>query len=485
MAETAATTPNDQAAPAALEQSGEKPSRLTLVLQRFVGEKRAPEIAVIVVALWPFMRLLMGILAAVMITAVSCYLFESRRTYALGDITFGDDGNASSLLARRTFRTAEGEVILPKGESFTEEAVKNLETAGYTSVPVVDHTMYSDVGDAVWWGFVTLTTVGYGDRFPKTQGGRFVGVLLMFASIVLISSFTATASSVLVARRIQEQQRERSLEWSGHIVFCGWNEMAPRILRVLDAQTPSPSKRQVIFLNERTEEAMELQMRGYDHLEIRFVRGNFIREEDLNRANVRQAATVIIVPDSTDGRQPDEQKTFEATTMIKDIAPQVKVYAHVLDSERVANLRRANVDDVVVTNEYVGELVAGFVTKSGVTQAVRTLVSLEGECEFTVIPIPAEFNGRPISDFADQLRSQARTILVGIVAEVEGVGLESAMRGGDQYIVELIREEIAKAGIKTQTQGSKTHVTLNPENDHVIQTTDMALVIRNRRTQAT
>jgi voltage-gated potassium channel len=342
--------------------------------------------------------------------------------------------------------------------------------------------MYSDVGDAMWWGFVTMTTVGYGDRFPKTQGGRVVGVVLMFAGIILISSFTATASSVLVARRIQEQQRERPLDWSSHIIFCGWNEMAPRILRVLDTQ--SASTRQVVLLNERTEEAMELQTRGYEHLEIRFVRGNFIREEDLNRANIRQAATAIIVPDATDGRQPDEQKTFEATTMIKDIAPDVKVFAHVLEAERVANLRRAMVDDVVVTNEYVGELIAGFVTKPGVTQAIRTLVSLEGETELTVVPIDEAFHGRPIGDFADHLRTQARTILIGIVAEEEGFGLEAAMRGGDQYIVELIREEIAKAGIKTHTQGSKTRVTLNPENDRVIQTAEMALVIRNKTTTA-
>lgn len=444
-------------------------------MEHLLGERRAPTVIGTAIALWPFVRLLTGIFVAVMIAAVFCYLFESRRTYALENLS---ENNLGDLYARQTFRDAEGNILVQKGEKLSATILQRLREAGYANVPVVDHTMYKDIGDAIWWGFVTMTTVGYGDRYPSSKGGRFVAVVLMFSGIILISSFTATASSVLVARRIQEQQREHPLDWSGHIVFCGWNEMAPRILRVLDLQSVAP--RQVVLLNERTEEAMELQTRGYERLEIRFIRGNFVREEDLNRANIHQASVAIIVPDASDGRLPDEQKTFEATTMIKDIAPEVKVFAHVLDADRVANLRRAMIDDVVVTNEHVGELMAGFVTKPGVPQAIRMLLSSEGDVEFIAIPIPPDYHGRTVGEYAEFLRTQQRTIFVGLVTEEEGFGLEAAIRGGDQYIVELIREEIAKAGIKTQTQGAKTRVLLNPENDHLLQTNENALVIRNR-----
>jgi len=53
-----------------------------------------------------------------------------------------------------------------------------------------------------WWSAVTMTTVGYGDKAPKTVPGRILGLIWMFASIILISSFTAAVASELTADRI-------------------------------------------------------------------------------------------------------------------------------------------------------------------------------------------------------------------------------------------------------------------------------------------
>ena len=50
--------------------------------------------------------------------------------------------------------------------------------------------------DAVWWSFVTLTTVGYGDVVPETTEGRIVGFILMAGGMVLLAIFTGYAASV-------------------------------------------------------------------------------------------------------------------------------------------------------------------------------------------------------------------------------------------------------------------------------------------------
>lgn len=57
------------------------------------------------------------------------------------------------------------------------------------------------LGSAFWWSAVTMTTVGYGDKAPISAGGRLVALLWMFASVIVISSFTAAiASSLTVAQ---------------------------------------------------------------------------------------------------------------------------------------------------------------------------------------------------------------------------------------------------------------------------------------------
>ena len=63
------------------------------------------------------------------------------------------------------------------------------------------------IGAGFWWAAVTMTTVGYGDRVPRTGRGRIVALLWMFASILLISSFTAALTSGLTLRRLESSVR--------------------------------------------------------------------------------------------------------------------------------------------------------------------------------------------------------------------------------------------------------------------------------------
>lgn len=53
--------------------------------------------------------------------------------------------------------------------------------------------------DAIWWALVTVTTVGYGDKYPVTTEGRFIGVILMFVGVGLFGTFTAFVSSWFIS----------------------------------------------------------------------------------------------------------------------------------------------------------------------------------------------------------------------------------------------------------------------------------------------
>jgi voltage-gated potassium channel len=65
-------------------------------------------------------------------------------------------------------------------------------------------------GDSVWWAFVTITTVGYGDYTPVTTTGRLIAVVMMTAGIALLGTVTATLASWFVQRISEEDEASQS-----------------------------------------------------------------------------------------------------------------------------------------------------------------------------------------------------------------------------------------------------------------------------------
>jgi voltage-gated potassium channel len=56
-------------------------------------------------------------------------------------------------------------------------------------------------GDALWWAYVTITTVGYGDKFPVTSLGRLIGVLVLTAGVGLFGVLTGFLANFFLAPR--------------------------------------------------------------------------------------------------------------------------------------------------------------------------------------------------------------------------------------------------------------------------------------------
>lgn len=59
------------------------------------------------------------------------------------------------------------------------------------------------IGSGFWFSAVTMTTVGYGDKAPRTVGGKIVALIWMFAAIIIISTFTGMIASSLTAGQLQ------------------------------------------------------------------------------------------------------------------------------------------------------------------------------------------------------------------------------------------------------------------------------------------
>jgi voltage-gated potassium channel len=86
------------------------------------------------------------------------------------------------------------------------------------SLPVLDaeranpEANITGLGDAIWWAAATMTTVGYGDRYPTTGVGRLAAVGLMVGGIAVLGVVTATLASWLVEQvKTSEQEQTEAL----------------------------------------------------------------------------------------------------------------------------------------------------------------------------------------------------------------------------------------------------------------------------------
>jgi len=83
---------------------------------------------------------------------------------------------------------------------FSAIAILKVETSPESNITTAE--------DAIWWAFVTITTVGYGDKYPVTTEGRLVAMILMTVGVGLFGTFTAYISSWFIEGNRQQHESD-------------------------------------------------------------------------------------------------------------------------------------------------------------------------------------------------------------------------------------------------------------------------------------
>jgi voltage-gated potassium channel Kch len=79
--------------------------------------------------------------------------------------------------------------------------------------------------DALWWAYVTVTTVGYGDKYPVTNSGRIVGVLLMTIGVGLFGVLTGYLANAFLKPKSTEQNQQETVNTTPDNLQAGLQEI--------------------------------------------------------------------------------------------------------------------------------------------------------------------------------------------------------------------------------------------------------------------
>jgi len=261
------------------------------------------------------------------------------------------------------------------------------------------------IGDAVWWSFVTVTTVGYGDFYPMTTGGRIIGVVVMIFGIGFLGMFTATIASIFVERKMRQDRGLKTLKGlKNHILLCGWNYTADEVISEIHAD--DGTKEIVILAN--------LDEKPVDMAHVDFIRGDPADMGKLEMACFRNASTAIVLHDESGTGNGRDGQGVLTVLAIKHACPDLYVCVQILDENNVDHCLRAGANEVIVTGGLTAKLLGQATLDHGVTKIVSELLSNKYGNQFYKLKCPEEYVGSTFSSLLDGFKKDHDGIVVGI-----------------------------------------------------------------------
>lgn len=227
--------------------------------------------------------------------------------------------------------------------------------------------------DALWYCLVTLTTVGYGDFFPKTNGGRYlVGVPLLLLGVGLLGFMLSVVATRLISARNKEAQGMNPARSSNHVLVV--HDPGPaRLLRLIDelVQDPAigPQARFVLVDAELSELPPELAARG-----VHYVRGDPTRDETLQRAGIDRASHALVLLRRGSGASADALNVA-VTLAIEGRSRSVNTVVECEDPGTAELLRKAGCDRIVCAGRFESLYMAQELLNPGVQDIVAELLS--------------------------------------------------------------------------------------------------------------
>tara|TARA_Y100000748_G_scaffold97002_1_gene80831 strand:+ start:703 stop:1830 length:1128 start_codon:yes stop_codon:yes gene_type:complete len=328
-----------------------------------------------------------------------------------------------------------------------------------------------------WWAIVTMTTVGYGDFSPETPEGRLFAIFIMFAGITLVSLLTASISSIFVAQKIREGKGLEKLNLTDHIILCGWNMNADKLINSIYQLRSDNKNFDLVLVNELSEEDITQIKAKFSKIRIHFVAGDFTQEETLHRAGVLSSNSVIIIPNNLNNdNESHDEKTIFATLTIKSIDASIRVVAYLLDRENLTHIKRAEADEVVVSDDFSLNILASHIVDPGVPQVSNHLINTASDSRLKRKNIPGNFIGKKYNELFDHFRQDDGSLLIGLYYEDENLGIGSILSSDTSSLDKFIEQKLKEGGISLQEQ-SRVHVNVNPNLDYIIKEGEKALLI--------
>ncbi len=215
---------------------------------------------------------------------------------------------------------------------------------------------------ALWYTLVTFSTVGYGDMYPVTTLGKFVGGVIIICAVGFISYAVGKLGDQLLENNRRKFLGMNGTKFNGHYIVVGWSELAKIVVEEIIAAGFN-----VALLTDSEDSITDIRsVLSDDRLFV--VYGQFESDVAYDRLNLPEAAGVILLCE-------DDTRTLVVVLQLRELRPDVKITAYIQNSRLRRTVENAGVSYVVSPNEVIGRMIASATFEPDVSTFLEDILS--------------------------------------------------------------------------------------------------------------
>lgn len=235
---------------------------------------------------------------------------------------------------------------------------------------------FHSIGDALYWGVITISTVGYGDLYPISKEAKFITAIMIGGGIILVSALTGLFSASLVSRLMSLNEGSLKMpNLEDHIIICGWNETAEEIVEQI-IKTKLYTEKPVVIITNLHKNQLGIDLPK----SIIYKRGDFIQENILLDVGIDKAEHVVIVAEREEGlsERNVDARTALASMLIRTLNPKANLYVEILlDEDADIFKKRINIQEVIIHGQILGKILFSSILNPGLASFLNSFMDNE------------------------------------------------------------------------------------------------------------
>lgn len=254
--------------------------------------------------------------------------------------------------------------------------------------------------DGFWWVMTTVTTVGYGDYSPVTLFGRLIALFLYIFGIGIIGVVIGKVVDGLASFRKKREEGDIVYKGKSHYIIIGWSKKAE--FAVNEMLTTKPDT-QIIIIDD-------LEKAPFLTENIHYIKGQASTSETLVKANIENAASVLIFADDriVDGQLSDG-KTLLIASAIEGTAPHVHTVVEVMEESNIKNFEYMKVNEFIISQETISSLFVRSAFRKGISNVYNQLLRRSHGDDLYYVPASSQW--KTYQDAFNELLADRKSVV--------------------------------------------------------------------------